>query len=177
MARVIFYSKPGCQGGTKQKVLLTAAGHEVVAYNLLTEPWTVERLRSFFGDRPVAEWFNRSAPKVKSGEVVPEKIDAETALQLMLREPLLIRRPLLEIGDASGGQSLRREVGFDVEKIDAWIGLKPVDESLQEMSDNLMKQDLQNCSHGNDHSAHHHNQQGGCNHHGEKHQKQGSCSH
>ncbi|WP_375480156.1 ArsC/Spx/MgsR family protein [uncultured Nostoc sp.] len=170
MARVIFYSKPGCQGGTKQKVLLTAAGHEVVAYNLLTEPWTVDRLRSFFGDRPVAEWFNPSSPKVKSGEVVPEKIDAETALQLMLREPLLIRRPLLEIGD-------RREVGFDIQKIDAWIGLKPADESLQEMSENLMKQDLQNCSHGNDRNAHQHNQQGGCNHHGEKHQKQGSCSH
>ncbi|MEH2314648.1 MAG: ArsC/Spx/MgsR family protein [Nostoc sp.] len=166
MARVIFYSKPGCQGGTKQKVLLTAAGHEVVAYNLLTEPWTVERLRSFFGDRPVAEWFNPSSPKVKSGEIVPEKTDAETALQLMLREPLLIRRPLLEIGD-------RREVGFDVQKIDAWIGLKPADESLQEMSENLMKQDLQNCSHG-------HNQpkkQGDCNHHGQQHQKQGNCSH
>ncbi|MEH2180675.1 ArsC/Spx/MgsR family protein [Nostoc sp.] len=169
MARVIFYSKPGCKGGTKQKVLLTAAGHEVIAYNLLTEPWTVERLRSFFGDRPVAEWFNPSSPKVKSGEVVPEKTDAETALQLMLREPLLIRRPLLEIGD-------RREVGFDVEKIDAWIGLKPVDESLQEMSENLMKQDLQNCSHAKE-PSHHHNPQGGCNHHGEKHQKQGSCSH
>lgn len=150
MARVIFYSKPGCQGGTKQKVLLTAAGHEVIPYNLLTEPWTVERLRSFFGDRPVAEWFNRSSPKVKSGEVVPEKVDEQTALTLMLKEPLLIRRPLLEIGD-------RREVGFDVEKIDAWIGLKPVDESLQEISENLMKQDLQNCSHGKEHSHHHHN--------------------
>lgn len=150
MARVIFYSKPGCKGGTKQKVLLTAAGHEVIPYNLLTEPWTVERLRSFFGARPVAEWFNRSSPKIKSGEVVPETIDEQTALTLMLREPLLIRRPLLEIGD-------RREVGFDVEKIDAWIGLKPVDESLQEISENLMKQDLQNCSHGHNHSHHHHN--------------------
>ncbi|MEH1837270.1 MAG: ArsC/Spx/MgsR family protein [Nostoc sp.] len=169
MARVIFYSKPGCQGGTKQKVLLTAAGHEVIAYNLLTEPWTVERLRSFFGDRPVAEWFNRSSPKIKSGEVVPEKIDAETALQLMLREPLLIRRPLLEIDN-------RREVGFDVEKIDAWIGLKPADESLREMSENLMNQDLQNCAHGNDGGHKHHNE-GGCNHHGQQHQKQGSCSH
>jgi nitrogenase-associated protein len=149
MARVIFYSKPGCKGGTKQKVLLTAAGHEVIPYNLLTEPWTVERLRSFFGDRPVAEWFNLSAPKVKSGEVVPEKVDAQTALALMLREPLLIRRPLLEVGDS-------RQVGFDVEKIDAWIGLKPVDESLQEISQKLMEQDLQSCSHGKDHSHHHH---------------------
>ncbi|MEH2395343.1 MAG: ArsC/Spx/MgsR family protein [Nostoc sp.] len=172
MARVIFYTKPGCQGGTKQKVLLTAAGHEVVAYNLLTEPWTVERLRSFFGDHPVAEWFNPSSPKIKSGEIVPEKIDAETALQLMLREPLLIRRPLLEIGD-------RREVGFDVQKIDTWIGLKPADESLREMSENLMNQDLQNCAHGNDGGQKQHNQQSDCNHgHGsQQHEKQGNCKH
>ncbi|MBC1235591.1 ArsC/Spx/MgsR family protein [Nostoc sp. 2RC] len=170
MARVIFYSKPGCQGGTKQKVLLTAAGHEVIAYDLLTEPWTVERLRSFFGDRPVAEWFNRSSPRVKSGEIVPEKIDAQTALILMLRDPLLIRRPLLQVGD-------RREVGFDVEKIDAWIGLKPVDESFREMSENLMSQDLQGCAHNGKHGHHHHHEQGGCKHHGEEQQKQGSCSH
>ncbi|MEH2135907.1 ArsC/Spx/MgsR family protein [Nostoc sp.] len=156
MARVIFYSKPGCKGGVKQKVLLTAAGHEVIPQNLLKEPWTAERLRSFFGDRPVAEWFNLSAPKIKSGEVVPEKVDEQTALALMLKEPLLIRRPLLEIGD-------RREVGFDVQKIDTWIGLQAVDESLQEISDKLLKQDLQNCSHGKDHS-HQHHKEGGSKH-------------
>ncbi|MEH1825118.1 MAG: ArsC/Spx/MgsR family protein [Nostoc sp.] len=161
MARVSFYSKPGCKGGTKQKVLLTAAGHEVIPYNLLKEPWTVERLRSFFGDRPVAEWFNLSAPKVKSGEVVPEKVDEQTALALMLKEPLLIRRPLLEVGE-------QREVGFDVQKIDAWIGLQAVDESLQEISDKLLKQDLQNCSHGKDHNHSQGSQQ---------HQKQGNCKH
>ncbi|MEH2078414.1 MAG: ArsC/Spx/MgsR family protein [Nostoc sp.] len=161
MAKVIFYSKPGCKGGTKQKVLLTAAGHEVIPQNLLKEPWTAERLRSFFGDRPVVEWFNPSAPKVKSGEVVPEKVDEQTALALMLKEPLLIRRPLLEVGE-------QREVGFDVQKIDAWIGLQAVDESLQEISDKLLKQDLQNCSHGKDHNHAQGSQQ---------HQKQGDCKH
>ncbi|MFN6465018.1 MAG: ArsC/Spx/MgsR family protein [Nostoc sp. DedVER02] len=161
MARVIFYSKPGCKGGVKQKVLLTAAGHEVIPQNLLKEPWTAERLRSFFGDRPVAEWFNLSAPKIKSGEVVPGKVDEQTALALMLKEPLLIRRPLLEVGE-------QREVGFDIQKIDAWIGLQAVDESLQEISDKLLKQDLQNCSHGKDHNHGHDSQQ---------HQKQGNCKH
>lgn len=136
--------------------MLTAAGHEVIPQNLLKEPWTAERLRSFFGDRPVVEWFNPSAPKIKSGEVVPEKVDEQTALALMLKEPLLIRRPLLEVGD-------RREVGFDVQKIDTWIGLQAVDESLQEVSDKLLKQDLQNCSHGKDHS-HQHHKEGGCKH-------------
>jgi len=144
MARVIFYEKTGCKNNTKQKTLLTAAGHEVIPYNLLTEPWTVERLRSFFGDRPVVEWINRAAPAVKSGEVVPENLDAQTAMILMLRDPLLIRRPLIQVGD-------RREVGFDVEKINAWIGLTPADESLREISETIMNQDLQGCAHGKDH--------------------------
>jgi hypothetical protein len=85
--------------------------------------------------------------------VVPETIDAETALLLMLRDPLLIRRPLLQVGD-------RREVGFDVEKLDAWIGLKPVDESLQAVSESLMSQNLQGCAHGNNH----HHEPGKCKH-------------
>jgi nitrogenase-associated protein len=160
MARIIFYEKPGCRGSVKQKTLLTAAGHQVVAYNLLTEPWTAERLRSFFGDRPVSEWFNRTAPRVQSGEVIPDKLDAESALLLMLKEPILIRRPLIEVGD-------RREVGFDVELLDAWIGLKPVDESLKEVSETLMQQDLQNCAHGHGHGHGH----------GEHKHKQGSCKH
>ena len=138
MATVIFYEKPGCINNTKQMSLLKAAGHEVLARNLLTEPWTPQRLRLFFGERSVAEWFNRSAPQVKSGEVIPEHLDAETALALMVKEPLLIRRPLIEIGS-------RREVGFDVERIDAWIGLKSVDESHNAMSKTLMSQDLQTC--------------------------------
>jgi nitrogenase-associated protein len=155
MARVIFYEKPGCKNNTKQKTLLTAAGHEVMAYNLLTEPWTVERLQSFFGDRPVAEWFNRAAPRVQSGEVIPEKVDPQTALVMMLRDPLLIRRPLIEVGD-------RREVGFDAEKIDAWIGLKSKDETLQEITDKLKSQDLQSCSHK--HGQGHGHKQGSCQH-------------
>ena len=153
MARIIFYEKPGCRNNTKQKTLLTASGHEVVSFNLLTEPWTVERLRSFFGDRPVAEWFNKAAPKVKSGEVIPEKLDAATALTLMLQDPLLIRRPLMEIDN-------RREVGFEVDKIDAWIGLKPADASLQEISNNLKNQDLQGCPNNHQHN----HEKGACKH-------------
>ncbi|HEY3327533.1 MAG TPA: ArsC/Spx/MgsR family protein [Novimethylophilus sp.] len=116
MTTVIFYEKPGCANNARQKVLLAAAGHTVLAKNLLTEHWTAERLLAFFGNRPVAEWFNRAAPRVKSGELVPEEVDAATALAMMRAEPLLIRRPLIE---ADG----RFEVGFDQASIDAWLGL------------------------------------------------------
>ncbi|MGB3513050.1 MAG: ArsC/Spx/MgsR family protein [Microcoleaceae cyanobacterium] len=138
MATVIFYEKPGCKNNTKQKTLLQAAGHQLEAHNLLKEAWTKDKLRLFFGDRPVVEWFNKAAPKVKSGEVIPEQTDAETALTMMLNDPLLIRRPLIQVGD-------RREVGFDVEAVDNWIGLQAVDEIQRANSKELMNQDLQTC--------------------------------
>ncbi|MGA1410783.1 MAG: ArsC/Spx/MgsR family protein [Prochlorotrichaceae cyanobacterium] len=117
MTTITFYEKPGCINNTKQKTLLQAAGHDVEAHNLLTEPWTREQLRRFFGDRPVAEWFNPTAPAIKSGQVKPSELDAETALTLMLQDPLLIRRPLMQVND-------RYEVGFNPTIVDAWIGLK-----------------------------------------------------
>jgi nitrogenase-associated protein len=137
MATVIFYEKPGCINNTKQKALLKAAGHDVQAQNLLTEPWTVKSLRLFFGILPVADWFNRSAPAVKSGEIIPESLDAETALAMMVQNPLLIRRPLMQVDE-------RRSVGFDVATIDAWIGLQPIDATQQAPSD-VKHQDLQTC--------------------------------
>jgi len=116
MSEILFFEKPGCINNTRQKALLESAGHRVSARNLLTEPWTAETLRPFFRELPVCEWFNRSAPRVKEGEVVPESLDEETALALMVSEPLLIRRPLMQVGE-------ERMAGFDSERVDAWIGL------------------------------------------------------
>jgi nitrogenase-associated protein len=116
MATVTFYEKPGCGNNTKQKVWLAASGHTVLAKSLLTEKWTAARLRPFFGDLPVAHWFNTSAPRVKSGEVNPAMLDAQTAIEMMIAEPLLIRRPLMDVEG-----ELR--VGFDVDAVRAWVGL------------------------------------------------------
>ncbi len=116
MAHVIFWTKPGCAGAARQKAALRASGHTLDVRDLLAEPWTAERLREFFGARPVSEWFNRSSPRVKSGEVRPEVLDEAEALALMLADPLLIRRPLME---AAG----RREAGFEPDRVSAWIGL------------------------------------------------------
>lgn len=120
MSQVIFYEKPGCINNTKQKALLSAAGHQVEPRNLLTTTWTAESLRPFFGDLPVREWFNPTAPRVKSGEVNPSELDEVSALALMVADPILIRRPLMQVEEIFS-------VGFDREKIDAWIGLTSVD--------------------------------------------------
>jgi nitrogenase-associated protein len=116
MAHIVFYEKPGCGGNARQRQALSAFGHTIEVRDLLTHPWSEAELRAFFGDRPVAEWFNRSHPRVKSGEVRPESMDPDTALALMLAQPLFIRRPLLQVGD-------RREVGWDEALVAAWIGL------------------------------------------------------
>ena len=116
MTIVTFYEKPGCKGNLRQKTLLAAAGHTVQARSLKAEPWTAETLLAFLGALPIADWFNRSAPAVKSGEIVPEKLGFEHALRLLLENPLLIRRPLMQVGE-------ERRVGFDAAAVNAWIGL------------------------------------------------------
>jgi nitrogenase-associated protein len=116
MADILFYEKPGCRNNTRQKALLEASGHRVDAHNLLTEPWTGERLRTFFGQMPVATWFNRAAPKIKEGVVVPETFDEAAALAALLADPLLIRRPLIEVDG-------HRTAGFDVDLLKEWIAL------------------------------------------------------
>lgn len=116
MAQVNFYERPGCINNARQKALLWASGHKVIAYNLLKTPWTAAKLRPFFGDRPVAEWFNKSAPQIKLGEIDPNNISEATALQLMIEDPTLIRRPLIQVGDTY-------QIGFNRAQVDAWIGL------------------------------------------------------
>lgn len=116
MASIIFYEKPGCRNNARQKDLLRAAGHTLEVRDLLSEAWSAETLRPFFGNLAVAEWFNRAAPRVKSGEVIPEALDAGQAVALMIADPLLIRRPLME----SGG---RRMAGFEPEGVKMWIPL------------------------------------------------------
>lgn len=117
MAHVIFYEKPGCGGNARQRALLQTAGHTLTVRDLLGEPWTAATLLAFLEPLPVSEWFNRAAPRLKNGEVQPETLGRDAALALLLAEPLLIRRPLLQVGE-------ERRVGFDTTAIAQWIGLE-----------------------------------------------------
>jgi len=120
MATIVFYEKPGCSTNVRQKQRLERSGHTVVARNLVTESWNAERLRSFFGELPTSAWFNATAPRVKSGAIDPSRIEPETALALLVAEPLLICRPLMEIGSL-------RLVGFDTQLLHELIGLGSID--------------------------------------------------
>lgn len=133
MATVTFYEKTGCSGNARQKALLEAAGHTVVARDLRQVNWTRSRLLDFLFALPVSEWFNPSAPSVKSGEIVPIELDEATALGLLQHDPLLIRRPLLQVGE-------ERMAGFDVAAVDAWLGLNGAQDAG----------DLGDCRHADD---------------------------
>jgi nitrogenase-associated protein len=82
---------------------------------------------------PVNLWFNPNSPRVKSGEIDPSSYDSSAALNLMLEDHLLIRRPLME----SDGI---RVCGFDPVKVHAWVGLVSPDEAI------LKTSDFQTCS-------------------------------
>ena len=120
MTHLVFFEKPGCAGNARQRALLEAAGHTLDRRNLLTAHWTRERLLEFMAPLPVAQWFNRAAPRVKRGEIVPEQLDVDAALALLLAEPLLIRRPLMQRTD--DGTHL---VGFDTAEVERFVGTGP----------------------------------------------------
>ncbi len=121
MVDIVFYEKPGCISNTRQKKLLREAGHHVDVRNLLAQSWKPEVLREFFGAMPVSEWFNSSAPDIKSGLIEPAILDEAAALTLMVNNPILIRRPLMRVAHEC-------RAGFDSEQIKQWIGLDNVAE-------------------------------------------------
>ncbi len=129
MANIIFWEKPGCKGNARQKEILQVSGHQLEVRNLLTEPWTKEELALFFGQRPVTEWFNMTNPRVKAGTIVPSEISPKQALNMMVVEPLLIVRPLMQVGE-------ERLAGFNASEVHNWVGLK-----LEEVGE----RDPQNC--------------------------------
>jgi nitrogenase-associated protein len=128
MTHLVFFEKPGCGGNARQRAALAAAGHTLERRNLLTAHWTPESLLAFLAPLPVPDWFNRAAPSVKSGEVQPDLLDANGALALLIGEPLLIRRPLMQRADDH-----TRHVGFETAAVDAWLGLGTNPASPQSM--------------------------------------------
>ncbi|MEJ2501248.1 MAG: ArsC/Spx/MgsR family protein [Campylobacterales bacterium] len=116
MNLVLFYEKPGCTTNARQKKILTDAGCMLIVQNLLELSMGPDELRSYLEARPVPQWFNPNAPAVKNGEIDPHAFNAETALPLLLENPILIRRPLISVN----GQ---RMCGIDPAKIEALINV------------------------------------------------------
>ena len=104
---LVFYEKPGCINNRKQKGLLRKAGFSLDVRNLLTTAWQPEQLKEFFHGLPLEKWFNTSAPQIKHGEMQPTEMSEQQALEAMVLNPILIRRPLISCDK-------QHWVGFDL---------------------------------------------------------------
>lgn len=107
---VVFYEKPFCAANAKQKQILRQSGCTLIERNLLEHGLDAEALRSFMGDNKVEDWFNPAAPAIKNGEIFPETLDEASAMELLMANPILIRRPLMVIGS-------EKLCGFDEKKV------------------------------------------------------------
>lgn len=107
---VVFYEKPFCAANAKQKQILRQSGCTLIERNLLEHGLDAESLRSFMGDKKVVDWFNPAAPAIKNGEIALETLDEAKAMELLMANPILIRRPLMIIGS-------EKLCGFDEKKV------------------------------------------------------------
>lgn len=116
---VIFWEKPGCVGNRRQKSELRKQGISLDVRDLISHQWAKDTLRPFFGSSPIGEWFNQTAPAFKSGAIKPSDLTEDEAISLMIDDPILIRRPLLQFEDSfqSGFKkgAVLQAVGFQYE--------------------------------------------------------------
>lgn len=99
MAKIVFYEKPGCINGEKQKAILRGQGHELECRNILEEKWNAEYLMKFIKAKQPSQFMNHTAPAIKKGEIVPSELSVEEAVKMMVDEPILIKRPLIMVDD------------------------------------------------------------------------------
>ena len=112
--KAIFYEKTGCSGNARQKTLLREHGIAFEVRSLLDTPWNKATLEAFFEGLSPTEMLNPFAPQLKDGSFKLEDYTKESLIEKMVQEPLLIRRPLLEIGTV-------KLCGFDIEKLNTLL--------------------------------------------------------
>jgi arsenate reductase (glutaredoxin) len=122
--QVIFYEKTGCSGNARQKALLKEYGVTFEVRSLLDTPWDVQTLNAFFEGLTPKEMLNPFAPQLKEGSFKLDDYTKESLIEKMVQEPILIRRPLLQIGDV-------KLCGFDIPRLNFLLHVTmPVPENI-----------------------------------------------
>ena len=97
MAEILFFEKPGCINNGKQKKILENAGNVLECLDILSYRWTKEELLPFVSGKEPDQIINSTAPVVKKGELVPSQLSFAEAVDLMIDDPILIKRPLIKV--------------------------------------------------------------------------------
>ncbi|MGE4457173.1 MAG: ArsC/Spx/MgsR family protein [Arcobacteraceae bacterium] len=114
---ITFYEKFGCAGNKKQKEILSLNGLSFHTQNILEMTWTKDTLAPFFDGLDKHEIINRFAPQIKNNEIDINSYSKDELLDMMCDNPILIKRPLLQIGQ-------NYICGFDIPKINALLGIE-----------------------------------------------------
>jgi len=121
--RVVFYEKTGCAGNKRQKELLMKNGISFETKSFLDTVWDYSSLNSFFENLKKEEMINQFAPQIKNELLDIDSLSKEELVELMCENPILIKRPLLEIGNT-------KICGFDIEKVNQLLN-SDICESVQ----------------------------------------------
>lgn len=111
-----FYEKTGCSGNAKQKELLKSHNISFSVKSLLDTSWSKETLSEFFKGLEVIDIFNPFAPQIRDKQIDINTLSKDEAIELMIKNPILIKRPLLDINGV-------KICGFDIEKINELLNV------------------------------------------------------
>ena len=81
------------------KAELSQGGIEFDERDFFAEPFTVDELREAVGPRPVSEFFSWRSPSFRKMGLNRDELSDDKLLKLMVKEPRLIRRPLIMTAD------------------------------------------------------------------------------
>ena len=98
MIPIIFYEKPNCKNNIKQKKELSSLGFKVLATNILQTKFSKEQLMSFFKNHDIKKCINKNAPDIKHNKINISELSSNALLELMIKNPILIKRPLMSLG-------------------------------------------------------------------------------
>jgi nitrogenase-associated protein len=108
--KFIFFEKRGCGGNARQKELLKKHNITFEVKDLLNTKWSYDDLVGYFEGLEIVDMFNSFAPQIRDKQIDISKLSFYEAINLMIRNPILIKRPLLDINGV-------KICGFDIEKI------------------------------------------------------------
>lgn len=96
------------------KAELSQNGIEVSERDFFAEPFTVDELREMIGDASVSDYFSWRSPSFRKLGLKREEMSESCMLELMVKEPRLIRRPIIvtEQGTLIAGADKRAIADF-----------------------------------------------------------------
>jgi regulatory protein spx len=80
-------------------VELSQKGVEIVERDFFRDVFTEEELGALIGDRPVSEYFSFRSPSFRKMGLDKDQLSDVQLLKMMVEEPRLVRRPLIQTGD------------------------------------------------------------------------------